>query len=245
MAGGIRQTLGDVAETARCYGVLAAVGYVFDHVRVGRAERAERFDERHGSATEGKVYPWQLSDLDVTAAVTGDIHPYEAFPARLMRRIIRSLPISSREFAFVDLGSGKGRALLVASEFFFSRIVGVEISRDLNEIAVSNIRHYISTTGARSSHDLHCMNASQYEFDDNLPLVVFLFNPFGKETFDTVVSRLEDSLRRSHRDIFVIYANPRFEKRLNLSSMFRRVQSDGSKLRPWRRWVVYRSERVH
>jgi hypothetical protein len=241
MASGITHTLRGVVNSARCYGLLAAAGYVFDEVRVGRAERAERFDERYASATAGKIYPWQLPDI-AEAAASGDIYPYEATPAWLLRKIIHSLPIDPSEFTFIDLGSGKGRILLAASEFSFSRIIGIEISQALNNIAVSNISHHANTVAARSAYALHCMNAAHYEFEAE-PLVVFLFNPFGKDTFDAVVSRLEDSLRTWPRDVCVIYLNPRFEKRLQRSPLFRRLKSEGSRLRPWRRYVVYRSFR--
>lgn len=239
MVSRIAQPLDGVIKSVQYYGLLAAAGYVFDHVRVSRAERAERFDERYGTMTAGKLYPWQLPDLH-EAAVSGEILPYEATPAWLIRDIIRSIPITPADFTFVDIGSGKGRMLLVASEFSFSRIVGVEISQELNDIAAANIQRRSNTATARSRYDLRCMNASQYEFEND-PLVVFLFNPFGRDTFDTVVSRLEASLRRHPREVYVAYLNPRFEKRLKRSPVFRRLHGDGSRLRPWRRYVVYRS----
>jgi SAM-dependent methyltransferase len=238
MASAVAQTLQGAVKAARHYGVLASAGYVLDRMRLGVAERNERFDERHGTATDGKVYAWQLPRSD-GAAIAGDIHPYEGTSAPLIRRVIRSLPISPSEFTFVDLGSGKGRALLVASEFSFPRVVGVELSRELDEIARSNVARYVRAVPTRSSFDLHCIDAAQYEFD-NGPLVVYLFNPFGGPTFDAVISRLEESLRRTPRDVFVVYINPRFERRLRQFRMFKLLLRGGSRLRPWRRYAVYR-----
>ena len=113
MVSGIRQTLEGFIKFRRSYGLLAAAEYVFDGLRIGRAKRAERFDECDGTITAGKVYAWQLSDGK--AVIPGEVYPYEAAPAWLVRKVIRSLPIDPPMFAFVDLGSGKGRTLLVAS----------------------------------------------------------------------------------------------------------------------------------
>jgi tRNA G46 methylase TrmB len=66
---------------------------------------------------------------------TQEIHAYHAVPAWLIRETLNSIPLQPNVFAFIDMGSGKGRALLVASEFPFARIVGVEISRELSGIA--------------------------------------------------------------------------------------------------------------
>ena len=58
------------------YGPLGAAAYVFDHFRVTWAERAENFDQRFGTLTEGQVYSWQLAQPDLTAAralLFGDI----------------------------------------------------------------------------------------------------------------------------------------------------------------------------
>jgi SAM-dependent methyltransferase len=234
------QIIRAAAKTGKSYGVVAAVGHVFDHVRVSRAERLECFDERHGTNTDGKAYAWEFPELRGKAAADG-IHPYEAVPAWMLRKIISSLPIRHRDFTFVDLGSGKGRALLVASEFSFRKLVGVEISRDLHEIAHANVGRRMTISESRPDCDLRCMDVSNYEFTEG-PQVVFLFNPFGKSTLDKVVSRLEGVLRTSHREIIVIYANPRFERRFFRSPFFKRVEKKGSRLRPWRRYVVYHSK---
>jgi len=47
-----------------------------------------------------------------------------------------------RDFTFVDLGSGKGRVLLMASHYPFKRIIGVEFIPELHQVAQENIRKY-------------------------------------------------------------------------------------------------------
>jgi SAM-dependent methyltransferase len=240
MTSAIKDTLHDTVQSVQRYGVIGAAQYVFDRLRVSFAERAERFDARFGTDTEGKVYAWQLQRAR-TAATSDDSYPYEAAPAWLIRKVIRSLPISPPEFVFVDIGCGKGRALLVASEFSFSKIIGVEVSPALYEIASSNTAQFSACGRSRPRCDLRLMDAATYEFED-APLVVFLFNPFGAHTFAQVVSHLEESAFRKRRSIFVIYLNPRHERRLERSPAFTKLQTSGSIMRPWSRYVVYRSK---
>ena len=58
------------------------------------------------------------------------------------RRRITALTL--RDFTFLDLGSGKGRTLLMASDYPFRRIVGVELLHSLHQIAQENLRLYKS-----------------------------------------------------------------------------------------------------
>src|SRR5580765_6779748 len=56
--------------------------------------------------------------------------PYQPTEAALFHEMIDELAkrtsINFAEFTFIDLGSGKGRALLMASDYPFRKIVGVE-----------------------------------------------------------------------------------------------------------------------
>jgi hypothetical protein len=48
----------------------------------------------------------------------------------VLRETLAALPIAYDKFAFVDCGSGKGRTLLIASEFPFKFIIGVEFAAE-------------------------------------------------------------------------------------------------------------------
>ncbi len=65
----------------------------------------------------------------------------EAIPNIFTTRI-SSLLIDYRQFVFVDFGFGKGTALLLATEFPFKRIIGVEFSPELHRIAEENIKRF-------------------------------------------------------------------------------------------------------
>jgi hypothetical protein len=96
----------DWMESIRQYGPLAVAAYLFDFVRVHRAERAEGFDRRFETDTATVVYPWNLPSIGPEH--TPEIHLYEATPAWLIREILESIPLQPNMFAFVDIGSGRG-----------------------------------------------------------------------------------------------------------------------------------------
>jgi SAM-dependent methyltransferase len=113
-------------------------------------------------------------------------------------------------FTFIDLGSGKGRALLLAAMFPFARIVGVEVQPELDSIARRNIEAF-AENGLRC-HRIECLCADAREY--NFPptnLVLYLFNPFPDYVLREVLANLAVSARRTPRSIFVVYNAP-FEK---------------------------------
>jgi len=230
------QMFRDWVKSVRRYGPLYVAAYLFDLVRVHRAERAEGFDARFGTDTATVVYPWTLPSIGHEESP--EIHAYEAAPAWLIRETLDSIPLQPHMFAFVDMGSGKGRALLVASEFPFMKIVGIELSHELHRIAEENIRRYQSASQQCTAFSLHCMNAAEYTFGPE-PLVLFLFNPFGKDTIRSILAGLEASLNAKRREAYVVYVNPRFEALARNAHFLRRVRKGGVWWRPWSRYVVY------
>jgi hypothetical protein len=238
----LRQLLRDWMQSIRRYGAIYLAAYLFDLVRIHRAEGAEGFDARWGTETATIAYPWNLPSLRHApmSASMSEIHAYQAAPAWLIREALDFIPLQPDKFVFVDLGSGKGRALMVASDFPFARIVGVELSQELHQVAECNIGRYRSPSQRCTSVVLHCMNAVEYDFGPE-PLVLFLANPFGHDSIESVLSRLQTSLRQAPRQAYVIYVNPRFEALLRSAGFLRHVKRGGPWWRPWSRYVVYAS----
>ncbi len=223
-------------ELVRNYGPLYLFAYPFNLVRVSRSEKAEGFDLRFGTDTAAVAYPWHLPSLE--GEPMRETHAYEAVPAWLIREILESVPLRPNEFAFVDMGAGKGRALLIASEYPFTRVVGVELSEELLRIADENVKKYRPASQKCSAFSLICLNAVDYPFGSE-PLVLFLFNPFGRDTLHKILDRLEDSLRAHPREMFVVFANPQFGAEKRSDRFLRRVKYGGFWWRPWERYVIY------
>lgn len=165
------------------------------------ADRA--FDQKHGVDTAGMI---ALSGLSVQSESRIHGSTYWAVDPADFREAIASLQIEASGFTFLDLGSGKGRALLLATEFAFAKIVGVEFADELHEAARQNF-FGANKHPAADRVQLLCLDAANYEFPDT-PLVVFLYHPFGEAITTQVIANMRASVSSSPREVFVVYANP-------------------------------------
>ena len=209
--------------------ILGRIFYLFEYARCYVEERFNSFDSRFGTDTSAPTF-----DRDQKTSV----HFYVPTTASVIYEILKSLPLEGRKFKFVDMGSGKGRALLVASEFPFARIVGIELSEQLHAIAERNVSIYKPSTQRCAAIDLRCMDALDYDYG-NEPLVLFLFDPFGREIMERVVANLEASLRSKPREAYIVYVYPQYEDLLQGSSVLQKVKIGGPKWQPWSQYVVY------
>jgi SAM-dependent methyltransferase len=133
--------------------------------------------------------------------------------------------LNFRDFTFVDLGSGKGRTLLMASDYPFRRIIGVELLPSLHQIALENLRQYKSESQKCFALESICADATAFPLPAD-PLVIFLFNPFPESGMRQVVANLEQSLREHPRAVFVLYHNPLLEHTLTESWRLRKIAGE-------------------
>jgi len=122
--------------------------------------------------------------------------------------------LNFRDYTFIDLGSGKGRTLLMASDYPFRRIIGVELLPSLHEIAQQNLRQYKSESQKCFTLESVCGDATAFPLPED-PLVIFLFNPFPESGMRQVVANLDQSLREHPRPVYVLYHNPLLEHTLS------------------------------
>ncbi len=108
---------------------------------------------------------------------------------------------------FIDLGCGKGRALLLASEYPFKRIIGVEFASELVRLARENLLRYRNTRQVCRDLEVIEADAATYSFPDD-PLVIYLFNPFGPEVLAPVVEAVRRALHRQPRPVTILYYKP-------------------------------------
>lgn len=131
---------------------------------------------------------------------------YQPSEPNLFRRILKALPVAPDGFTFIDLGSGKGRTLLMASDYPFRRIVGVEVLAELNEIARQNIARYHGDRHKCFALECHTGDARDFPFPAE-PTVLYLFNPFPEHVLRVVLANLRNSLIASPRQVYVLYHN--------------------------------------
>jgi SAM-dependent methyltransferase len=147
---------------------------------------------------------------------------YQPIEPEQFHGIINELGIDYSEFTFIDLGSGKGRALLLASEYPFRRIIGVEILPELNAIAQQNIRKFSSDRQKCTSIECWCGDARDYRFPP-VPMLLYLFNPFFEHVLKQVLVNVERSLRENPRKLLLLYINPLSEHLLSTAKLLTKV----------------------
>jgi SAM-dependent methyltransferase len=137
-----------------------------------------------------------------------------------------------RDFTFIDLGSGKGRTLLMASDYPFRRIIGVELLPALHRIALENLGQYKNDAQKCFSLEAICADANDFPFPAE-PLVVYMFNPLPESGMRRVCANLEQSLRSRPRAVYVLYHNPLLEHVLGEGGAFRKLAGTNQ-------WAVFR-----
>ncbi|MEU0518223.1 methyltransferase domain-containing protein [Streptosporangium sp. NPDC006007] len=175
------------------------------------------FERRYGVRTSDTV---SLARLGLAGEERVD---YVAASWRLLRRTLPRRAVGESD-VFIDLGSGMGRMVLEAAwRYPFKKVIGVELSGELNDIARQNI------VGTRLR--LRCENVElvqsdvlDYEIPEDVS-VVFLNNPFRGETFATVITRLLATVDRNPRPVTVIYLNPTEEDLLLSTGRFHHVRT--------------------
>ena len=110
------------------------------------------------------------------------------------------------EFAFVDLGAGMGRAMLLASEYVFKRVEGIELNPVLAGIARRNAAKWKGAGRAQSRMRMTCGDAVEFRFPKG-PCLVFLFNPFGASVMRRLLRRLGEVFRGRPGELDLLYVN--------------------------------------
>lgn len=168
------------------------------------ASNLHPFDLKYGTDTSGIIKP---GALDIPDGMAAHAVQYQTAIVEVFLDILNSLPISYEEFLFIDLGSGKGRALLLASQFPFKRIIGVELSENLHMIACRNIQIYRDE--GQYCHNIQsiCEDVAKYEIPYE-KTVFYLFNPFDEYVMRAALLNIEYSISKYPRDIYICYLKP-------------------------------------
>jgi hypothetical protein len=194
-----------------------------------RDSAPERCRQRYGD-TE---FDWEhrvnttSAGLDWRNRLLGVFHsPYQPTETTLFHEMLDVLREHTQadfhDFIFIDLGSGKGRTLLMASDYPFGRILGVELLPALHQTAQENLDNYKNES--QKCFALESINADATEFAFPAePTVLYLFNPFPEEGLRRVMENLERSLREHPRTTYVLYHNPLLEIILSQSPMLHKI----------------------
>jgi hypothetical protein len=162
-----------------------------------------------------------LSGLTIRGNNRAYGHDYRPSPCRLVEWLISAIDYDLSRLTFVDHGAGKGRVLLLASQYPFQAIGGVEFAEELHDDATMNIAQF-----PRSR--MKCRNV-ECVLDDAAALgppdgesVHYFLNPFSRELFAEVLDNIVVSYRNRPRRLYLILVDPIGTDLIDQSGVFQR-----------------------
>ena len=181
-----------------------------------------------------------LQDLTVQSENKSLGYPYVSSPPLAMRVLFDNFGPDFSRTTFIDLGSGKGLPMLMASHHDFKAVVGIEFASELHQAAIENIRKY-------NAPNLRCQDliaihgdVLDYEFPDS-DLLVYLSNPFNEYILRRIIAKLIETKVQAGCSISVVYQQMRREDGGSRSAgMVKQTFEETGKLAPRpfriRRW---------
>ncbi len=188
------------------------------------------FDQIHGVETSGLVPAANLvtghpNDEHVTA--------YYGVAPSILRTLIdlwRETPPPEpiHNYTFIDIGAGKGRAMLVASELPFRKVIGIELNPQMVITARQNIGHWQQShaddTTAQRLAPIQLLEQDALTFDfPSTPTLVFLFHPFEAPVLKQLLRRIETQFAKRSGTLDILYVNAECRTVLDKHPAFTRL----------------------
>lgn len=186
---GIRDMWGKVVRTIR-----NRLRRIFDYY----------FDFKYGTDTAASV---SLAEFSILSQNKTKGIIYQPASVRPLIKLLGEITFPGNQNTFVDVGSGKGKVVLVAALFNFTRVVGIEFSKELCEIARRNVSIFKSRTDCKTPMEIFHTDALEYNFygDES---IFYMANPFDGYVMEKFLSRLKEYVLRKSGRIFLLYQNP-------------------------------------
>ncbi len=189
-------------------------------------EKKHPFDRTHGVDTGGLLYAGRLA--------TGHAHDghnagyYATAPSLfhgamdLWRRTLPATGRSVSDYTLVDIGCGKGRVLMLASQYEFREITGVELNPRLAHLAQKNLRKWMTRMG--QSARIHIIEGDALELPlPGGPVALFYFNSFERELTGKWLSHLAGLATHRTAPLDLIYIHPEFDAQVRQAPGLRPV----------------------
>jgi hypothetical protein len=191
------------------------------------------FDQLHGTDTSGLI-PGSVIAQGTSAKVS-ELTAYYGVAPSILHGLLdiwlhrtspqpRGAQPDIERTVFLDVGAGKGRAMLLASQFPFLRVEGVELNPALAHIARANISLWNKDLHAEalSPLTLHHADATTHPIPPE-PTLAFLFHPFELPILRRFLRHVERSISNNPRPFDLLYANAEHDSYLDHHPAFRRL----------------------
>jgi SAM-dependent methyltransferase len=182
------------------------------------------FDKRYGVDTSGLIGGGELRSghhHDIFNTAYYGMAPSRFHPV-MDRWLSDETHPAKANYSFIDLGCGKGRAVLMASEYGFRQVIGVELHPSLAKTAEKNEALWAAAGRAACPVRILCQDAAEFAFPDGACLL-YLFHPFTAPVLSRVIERIDADFARHPRPLDVIYFNPQAGDLLENHGGFQRL----------------------
>ena len=206
-------------ERIRVHGFAHAALEAATGFRNAAAWLAEQwFDSICGIDTAGRVLLYSADGPPETNPLYLD---YQPTPVRTMRALLRQLDADMGSSTFVDFGSGKGRVLLIASEFSFARVIGVEFDEKLHRTACENISAFRGRSQCQAVSSV-VGRAEEFAVPSG-DLVLYFFHSFEAAIMERILDNVVRSYRENPRRILLMLFRPSHAHLVERFAEFRRL----------------------
>jgi SAM-dependent methyltransferase len=185
------------------------------------------FDTLHGTDTSGLI-PGKIIAQGTSAKVE-ELTAYYGVAPSILHGLLdlwlqRTHPQPIQNTVFLDVGAGKGRALLLASQYPFLRVEGVELNPSLARIAGTNISLWANDlqANALAPITLHHADATTHPLPTE-PTLAFLFHPFELPILRRFLRLVERSISLNPKPFDLLYANAEHGSLLDRHPAFTRL----------------------
>jgi SAM-dependent methyltransferase len=165
---------------------------------------------RYGVKIAGLVH---LDTLEIDSEYKLHGYRYEAVNASAFKAALAGLDISFADASFIDLGCGKGFALMLASRYGFRKLIGVEFSPVLVATCRRNLAAFYSAAGLehRPAYEILEIDVTKFRLPPGAS-VLFLCNPFNEVTLKATIRNLLNFRPDNYGRLYVVYVNALHEK---------------------------------
>lgn len=160
------------------------------------------FEMQYGVSTSRIV---KREDLDISERSKEHSEEYKPTRIRHFRLLIKDLKLPD-DSVFVDMGSGKGRIILIASLLKFKQVIGVEISSQLCQVARNNVAMFEKKLKRPLHIEIVNEDVLQYSIkaDEN---VFYFYKPFDNFVMENIIQRVLKSVIQNPRKVWLIINN--------------------------------------
>ncbi len=162
------------------------------------------FDFKYGVET---INTKMLDELEIDSPNKIHGRYYEGTNAYVFATMFSLIKLDVANSCFVDFGSGKGKAIILAAEKGFRKVIGVEFSIELVDICRNNIEIFKRKTKSKTEFEIVHMDAAEYEIPAEANLLYFA-NPFDETLIAKVIENILTSLQKYPRQITVMHLYP-------------------------------------